>query len=100
MHALKAAAGIVLGLNVLAFAACKNKVSQPECDALIDHFAEVVVRERFPDAGADTVNAERTRERSEAKGDVLRNCTSEVQPSEHACAMKAQGSEAIIKCLE
>lgn len=100
MHALKAAGGIALALAILQAAACKDKVSQPQCDALIDHFAQLVVTERFPDASADTVNAERARESSEAKGDVLRNCTSEVQPSEHACAMKATSSDAVIKCLE
>ena len=79
---------------------CNRKVSQPQCDQLIEHFAELVVKEHFPDAGPEVVTAERAREREEAKGDELRNCTSEVQASEHACAMKAQTSEGVIKCLE
>lgn len=81
-------------------ASCKKKVTQQDCDALLDRFAELVVKERFPDAGADRIDAERTRERSEAKGDEFKNCTSEVQPAEMACAMKAPTSEAMIKCLE
>lgn len=100
MKAAPGMRGIVLALAVLSVGACKGKVSQPQCDALIDHFAEVVVKEHFPDAGATTIEAERARERTEAKGDVLHNCTSEVQPSEHACAMKATTSEGVIKCLE
>jgi hypothetical protein len=82
-------------------AACKKKASAQECDALLDHFAELVVKERFPDAGPEVITKERARERQEAKAaDELKNCTSEVTPVEHACAMKASSSEAVIKCLE
>jgi len=91
--------GAVL-LLVLA-TSCKKKVSSKQCDELLDHYAELVVRERFPDAGPDVVAAERTRERTEAKGDdAFKNCTSEVQLDEHACAMKATSPEALVKCLE
>ena len=98
----------VTGLLVLAalaasgsVASCKKKVSQSQCDELLDRFAGLVVKERMPDAGVETLAAERTRERSEAKSDdAFKNCTSEVQASEHACAMKATSSEALIKCLE
>jgi hypothetical protein len=80
---------------------CRKKVNQKQCDELLDRFSELVVKERMPDAGAEALAAERTRERSEAKSDdAFKNCTSEVQADEHACAMKAQTSEALIKCLE
>lgn len=87
-------------LSVAALGGCKKKVSAKQCDELLDRFSELVVKEHFPDAGPEQVAAERTRERAEAKGDELKNCTSEVQPEEHACAMKATTSEALIKCLE
>jgi hypothetical protein len=79
---------------------CKPKVSARQCDEIIDRFADMVVRERFPDAGADEITKERQREREEAKSDELRNCTSEVQLPEHACAIKATSSKALLKCLE
>ncbi len=92
---------IVVALAVLTLMGCKKKVSQKQCDEILDRFAELVVKERFPDAGADQIAAERARERSEAKGDdAFKNCTSEVQTNEHDCAMKAASSEALIKCLE
>ncbi|HVJ88704.1 MAG TPA: hypothetical protein VM580_02805 [Labilithrix sp.] len=85
----------------LPFAGCAKKISQAECDQLLDHFAELVVKERFADAGPDVIEAERARERQEAKrADEFKNCTSEVQAKEHDCAMKAQSSDALIKCLE
>lgn len=99
--------GITLLLLVASFAtigvttSCRKKVSQQQCDELLDRFSELVVKERMPDAGADALAAERIRERSEAKSDdAFKNCTSEVQLAEHACAMKAASSEALIKCLE
>jgi hypothetical protein len=80
---------------------CKRKVSSKHCDELLERFSELVVKEHFPDAGAEVVAAERTRERKEAKSDdAFKNCTSEVQADEYACAMKAASSEALIKCLE
>ncbi|AKU95864.1 hypothetical protein AKJ09_02528 [Labilithrix luteola] len=91
----------LLVTSLPAFAACRQKASPQECDQLLDKFAELVVKERFADAGPETIAAERARERSEAKGDdAFKNCTSEVQAAELACAMKATSSEAVIKCLE
>ena len=91
----------LLVASSLAPLGCRKKISAKQCDELLDRFAELVVTERFPDAGAEVIAAERARERQEAKAaDELKNCASQVQPSEHACAMSAQTSEALIKCLE
>jgi uncharacterized protein YdaT len=80
---------------------CRKKITQPQCDQLLDHFAELVVKERYADAGAEVIAAERIRERQEAKNaDEFKNCTTEVQANEHECAMKAPSSDALIKCLE
>ena len=100
-HSLWGALLLVATLATAGSAAsCKKKVSSKQCDELLDRFSELVVKEHFPDAGADQIAAERTRERAEAKGDELKNCTSEVQPNEYECAMRATTSEALIKCLE
>jgi hypothetical protein len=91
----------VATLVLASLAGCKQKISQPQCDQLLDHFAELVVKERFADAGPEAIAAERVRERQEAKNaDEFKNCTTEVQTKEHDCAMKAQTSDALIKCLE
>jgi len=92
---------LVASLALGGTTSCRKKVSAKQCDELLERFAELVVKERSPDAGPDVVLAERTRERNEAKSDdAFKNCTSEVQENEHACAMKAASSEALIKCLE
>lgn len=90
----------VVALALLA-SGCRKKVSAKQCEELLDRFAELVVKERFADAGADVIAKERTRERAEAVGDdAFKNCTSEVQVDEYTCAVKASSSEALIKCLE
>lgn len=82
-------------------AGCKKKANAKECDALLERFSELVVRERFPDAGAAQRKGEQDREKVEARGDDnFKNCTSEVQAEELACAMAAANSEALKKCLE
>ena len=99
MSSLKYVALLILLL--CATTACTKKASPEQCDQLLDRFAELVVKERFPDAGAEQVQKERDRERGEAKADQsFKNCTSEVQASEFQCAMKATTSEGLIKCLE
>lgn len=92
---------LVLVLVAVASSGCRKKASSQQCDALLDRFAELVTRERHADAGPEVIAAERARERAEAKSDdAFKNCTSEVQVDELACAMNAATSEAMIKCLE
>lgn len=81
--------------------ACKKKVSQAQCDELVDKFATLVVKERIKDAPPELIKAEQERERSEAKNDdSFRNCTSEVSNEDFACAMKTATSDAFLKCLD
>ncbi|WP_394844039.1 hypothetical protein LZC95_44170 [Pendulispora brunnea] len=94
-----------LGLSALlvstSLLACKKKVDADQCTQLIDRYATLVVRERFPDASAEQVQAEQTRERDEARGDEnFRSCVSEVTEMEFKCAMSAQTTGALEKCLE
>ncbi len=92
---------VVIAVLCLELLGCKRKITQAQCDQLLDHFAELVVKERFADAGTDKIATERVRERREAENaDEFKNCTTEVQAKEHECAMKAPSSDALIKCLE
>lgn len=76
---------------------CHKKVSNKQCDELLDRFIELVAKEQMPDASAE----KKALVRSEAKADVaFKNCPSEVQPDEFACAMKAEHSDGLLKCLE
>ncbi len=89
------------GAAALAPCGCKAKATAAECDRLLDRYAELVVIEKYPDAGAKDIEAERARERSEARGDdAFKNCSSEVSRAEYECAMHAATADAFEKCLE
>lgn len=92
---------LVAAVVLLTGAGCKKKISQTQCDELVDKFATLVVKERIKDASPEMIKAEQERERSEAKNDdSFRNCTSEVSTEDFACAMGTTTSEAFLKCLD
>ena len=89
------------GAVLAASAGCKPKATGAQCDQLLDRYAQLVVTERFADAGPDQIRAEREREKSEARGDdAFKNCSSEVSQPELECAMNAPSADALEKCLE
>lgn len=99
----RARAGAFLAVAALAWGTvgCTKKASPKECEELRAHFADLVVKERLGDASAETIAEERAKERQGALSvDELKNCTSGVQEAERNCAMAAQSSAAILKCLE
>ena len=92
---------VALAVVLIGAASCKKKVTPVQCEAIVDRYAELVVKEKMPDASAETIANERTREKSEAHGDeVFKNCAAEVEPSDYDCAMKAATPAALEKCLE
>jgi hypothetical protein len=93
-------AGLVV-LAALGGTGCKKKVTQAQCDELLDRFAALVVHEKLKDATAEQIKTEQAREREEAKADDnFGHCTSELSTEDYACAMAAQTSDALVKCLE
>ncbi len=85
----------------LAATGCRKRVTQPQCDELVDRFATLVVTEKMKDATPEQVKVEQARERDEAKNDDdFKNCTSELSVEDYSCAMAAKNSDAFMKCLE
>ena len=82
-------------------AACSKKASPAQCEQLVDHYAEVVVRAASPNASAESHAVARARERDDARNDDLfRNCTSEILAADYACAMSATTAASLEKCLQ
>jgi hypothetical protein len=80
---------------------CKPKASAAQCDQLLERYAALVVTARFPDASAAQIEAEREREKREARtDDAFKNCSSQVSQAEFDCAMRAASADAFEKCLE
>jgi hypothetical protein len=85
----------------LAVSGCKKKVSQAQCEELLDRYATLVVHEKLKDAPPEQLKAEQARERDEARSDDdFKNCTAELSTEDYACAMKAGTADALEKCLE
>ena len=100
MPALGLRHAVALAL-VAALSGCRKRVSQAQCDEIVGHYAELVVREKLPDASAESVAKEKEREQSEARGDEgFKNCTTEIEPSDYACAMAAKTPDALEACLK
>ncbi len=81
--------------------ACNKKATPAQCDRLVERYAELVVREQFPDASAREIELERDRERSAAHADVaFKDCPSLVEARSYECAMRATTPDALEHCLE
>ncbi len=92
---------VVCVVAAAALGGCRKHVTQAQCDEIVGHYAELVVHEKFPDASVETIAKEKERERSEARADDgFKNCTTELEPSDHACAMAATTPDALETCLK
>jgi hypothetical protein len=94
---------VAIAFVVLATCAtgCKKKVTQSQCEELLDRYAGLVVRAKLKDATPEALKAEQTREREAARSDDdFKNCTTELSTEDYACAMKASTADALEKCLE
>jgi hypothetical protein len=81
-------------LCVAALSSCSKKVTQDQCDAIVSRYAELVVRESKPDAGPEEIRSEQAREQAAARSDdAFRNCTSQIEPADYDCAMKAKTAD-------
>jgi hypothetical protein len=91
----------IAALAIASAGACRPKASAAQCDELLARYAALVVTARFPDASPEQIEAERARERDEARtDDAFKNCSSQVSHSEFECAMRAPNADAFEKCLE
>ncbi len=87
---------------VLPISACASpkRLTPAQCDALVDRYTEIALRESFPDASADLVAAQKIKVRALAKQDPsLAKCTEQITPVQDACAMGATTTDAFEACL-
>ena len=79
---------------------CKPRITQKECDALIDRYADLLVRENAPDAPPDVVADTKAQVKKAAEGTVaVKNCEEVRRPAFH-CAMSAATTDDFEECLE
>ncbi len=92
---------LAVAMSLVVCGSCKPKVTTAQCDQLIDRYAALVVAAKLPDASPAIIDAEREREKTEARGDdAFKSCSSQVSQAEFECAMRAPNADAFEKCLE
>lgn len=87
-------------LAALGAACAPKRLTQAQCDELVDRYTEIALRESFPDASAELVASQKAQVRALAKQDAaLSKCTEQITPAAHGCAMAATTPDAFEHCL-
>jgi hypothetical protein len=91
------------GALIASMAACKSPpatATVAQCDALLDRYTELALRESVPDASRDLVAAQKAQVREmAAASSVLTACPGHVTEAQRACAMAASTPDAFEACL-
>jgi hypothetical protein len=95
-----AAVGAVV-VALLAPSACVRHATPAECDALLDRYVELLLRQEDPDVGEGELAAKKALARDKAAHDAaFAACPKEVGAREIQCAMAAGNVDEFEKCLE
>jgi uncharacterized membrane protein len=93
----------VIALTVAPFvlAACDRHASRADCDALLDHYVELLARQRDPNVSADFVQKKQAEARALAPtSESFQQCPREVTKRGAACALQAPNADELERCLE
>ncbi len=82
-------------------AACGRHASADECNALLDRYVELLVREQDPKADETELKRQKMVTRQKAANDPsFATCPKEVSSGELQCAMAAPNVDEFEKCME
>jgi hypothetical protein len=94
-----ARAGIGL-LSLLPLASCAAPLRQAECDKLLLHYVELLVRSDRPDvSGEELARMKREALHKGASDPQFRSCTSEVSRKQYECALAAENADKLEQCM-
>ncbi len=81
---------------------CAQPLSEDECDRLLDHYTEHLLRSERPDVSAQTIAEKQSAARALARADArfeFETCPDAVSRAQFDCAIIAPSVDAIEKCL-
>ena len=79
---------------------CGKRPSHEECEALLDHYVELLVNSDRPGTNAAELHKLQLQAREKAKDDPeFSACTERVSRRELDCAMKASNADLLEQCL-
>lgn len=83
-----------------SFASCSAPLNQAECDRLLSHYVELLVRSDRPDvSGEELARMKREALRKGAGDAQFRSCTSEVSRKQYECALAAENADKLEQCM-
>jgi hypothetical protein len=81
---------------------CKARLTNAECDRLLDHYVALLMSEEQPSAGAQEVTRKQQEARRAARQDArydFGSCSEKVSRRQFECAMAAPNVDAVERCL-
>jgi len=81
---------------------CSKPLSENDCDRLLDHYTEHLLRSERPGVTAQTIAEKQTAARALVRADAkfeFANCAQAVSRAQFDCAISAPSVDAIEKCL-
>jgi hypothetical protein len=80
--------------------ACRKPISREECDQLLDHYVELLLKADRPDVRAEELLRLQHEARTKAAQDpAFQHCTEEVSRSQFHCAMEAKNPDRLEQCM-
>lgn len=95
---LRLSLGVCLSAGLLA--ACGKPLDPDECNQLLDHYTELLVRQQRRGVSDDEVERLKASARLRAAGsEDFARCNSKVSRRQWECAMKAPSVDEVERCL-
>jgi len=89
-----------LGALLLLAAGCGRRVEPNECQQLLDHYVELLLRDDRPKSSAGEVLRLQQEARKKAEHDpAFHECSQRVSRTSFDCAMDAQDANRLEQCL-
>lgn len=85
---------------ILPITACASSLTPAECDHLLEHYVELLVRSDRPDvSGEELGRMKREARRKGASDPHFRSCTREVSRKQYECAVAADSADKLEQCM-
>ncbi|HWZ90974.1 MAG TPA: hypothetical protein VNW92_19065 [Polyangiaceae bacterium] len=93
-------AGTLLACTAALLSACSKPPSHAECDALLDHYVELLVTSDRPGTSAGELHKLQILARQKAESDPeFSQCSQRVSRRAYDCAMSAPNADKLEQCL-
>jgi len=91
---------VLSALLLMSVAGCSNRLEATECQQLLDHYVELLLRDDRPKSSAGEVLRLQQEARKKAERDpAFRECSERVSRKGFTCAMDAQDANRLEQCL-